>query len=560
LVAAFAVVALGSCSSVRFERGPYAIRALEVVYSAQEDLTFFSWRLREDARLDRVEFELFDDGDFVPIELEEAPFPADPYRCGKFWCFQYQVPGEYQVPEEYPSPMRSVHDDQGVFMGSPERSHRVETTFGIDPIGLDQNEAIDPNRFDWFADNGIRFRRDYEWQFTDWEDNACAEPSAGQWQPMVNPVDVSHAWTDRAVAGTGICFNARPLRADADGAVVQAFMVPSAETTFETQSYVPPRQNSPIVWGMLVDLEIPNETRCRQVKGRIIDIVEAAIEARGDAQKLGIYTPTDPETGEELGGCDQAPERDYPFEQMLRDAKTVQSEEAPTEVKVMWVFVNNIELPPPERVLEQLQLFGLALALGGGDLGEELPPGVDMIPDEELGEFADLAVPAYTWAIGSNVFMNLFPWNVTTGWRPVEDKTLTADVKSVAKRTLPFATMLHEPMTEVEIQRPAEAESRPLYFKTCSATPVPLDAVGVIPGQPQYGPADTIPWPEFDDYPPYYRVTLEEQRLVPRTAYIRRRLEVVVEVCTAFCDGPFRTRGGEDYTNWRGIGVCRWSE
>lgn len=553
-----------SCSQVRFERGPYAIRALEVVYSAQEDVTFFTWRLRQDARLDRVSFELWQDGDFMPIELDQAPFPAEPWKCGAFWCFQYQVPGEYELPDEFPSPMRSEHVDQGLFMGAPERTRRVQKSFDIDPIGLGHNERIDPNRFDWFAENGIQFRRDYQWQFSRWNGEACAAPDAEGWRAMTEPVEVAHEWTDRAVVNAGICFDVRPDRTDAGGAVRQVFLVPSAETTFETQAYVPPREDAPIVWGMLLDLEIPNEDRCRQVKGRIIDLVEGAIKRRGTPRKLGIYTPTDPETGEELGGCDQAPVRDYPLERMLRDAKTAQSEESPTEVKVLWVFVNNIELPPPQRVMDQLELFGLALLVGGGELGgdlqDQLPPDVGMIPEEDLGELADLAVPAYTWAIGSNVFMGLFPWNVTTGWRPVEDETLAADIKSVAKRTLPFSTMLHEPTTDVEIHVPTAAETRPLFFKTCSATPLPLDAVGVTPGMPGYGPADTVPWPEFDDVPPYYRLSLDPQILVPNADYLRRRVEVVVEVCTAFCDGPFRTRGGQDYLGWRNIGVCQWNE
>jgi hypothetical protein len=550
-----------SCSQIQFERGPYAIRALEVVYSAQEDVTFFSWKLRQDARLDRVDFELWQDGDFVPIELEQAPFPARPWECGKHWCFQYQVPGKYELPEEHPSPMRSEHVDQGLFMGAPERSWRVEETFDINPIGLGHNEKIDPNRFDWFAENDIPFRRDYEWQFSDWDGDECAEPRSEEWRAMDEPVEVAHAWTERAVIDSWICFNVRPIRTDEAGALRQARMVPSAETTFETQSYVPPKEKAPIVWGMLIDLEIPNETRCRQVKGRIIDIVEAAIESRGEAQKLGIYTPTDPETGDELGGCDQAPVREYPFERMLRDAKTAESEKAPTEMKVLWVFANNIELPPPQRVLDQLDLFGLALLaggadLGGGEFGDEIPIDPEMLPEE----YADLVVPAHTWAIGSNVFMGLFPWNVTTGWRPVEDETLAADINSVTKRTLPFATMLHEPETNVEIHVPAEAESRPLYFKTCSSTPLPLDAIGITELSPEYGPIDTIPWPEFDDVAPYYRVSLDPQKLVPASAYVRRRMEVVVEVCTAFCDGPFRTRGGIDYNGWRDIGVCQWTE
>lgn len=538
-----------SCAAIQFERGPYAIRDLEVIYSDQEDVTFLSWRLRGDALLNRVEFEIWAEDMYLPIDLGDTLFPAEPERCGEHWCFQYQVAGEYELPAEG-SPLRSIHEDDGVFMGPAERFRRVQRTFDIDPLGLGHNEEIDPGRFDWFAENEVFLRRDYEWQFTA-VTNGCEAPDESAWAPMGNPVEVDHIWTDQAVT-TGICFSARPDRRDVGGIVRQDFLVPSAETTWEEQAYVPPKVASPIVWGLMLDLEIPNESRCSQVKGRLIDIIERAIAARGDSVKLGIYTPTDPETGDELGGCDQASERDYPLERMLRDAATAKAEAQPEEIRVMWIFANNIELPPSERILEQLELFGFALLVG--EAGGEGPVP---FPDDET-DLLENSTRAYTWAIGSNVFMGLFPWDTTTPWRPVEDQTLAADVKAVAKSTLPFLTMRHVDETQVDLRPPARADARPLYFKVCDSTPDPVEAIGIEPGGAYFQMGDTIPWPEFDDTLPYYLVFLEPQLLVPRSKYVRRREEVVVEVCTAFCDGPFRTRGGDDFAGWRSRGNCQW--
>ena len=546
-----------SCSFVEFERGPYAIRDLEAVYSAQEDVTFFSWRLRKDARPALVSFELHDDGAWGPIDLADAPFAADPYECGEFWCYQYQVDGEYVVDEDIVSPLRSVHRDDGVFMGPTERYRRVQLTFDVDPIALGRNDAIDPRRFDWFADNRVPLVRNYEWQFSRWTGAGCENPLDGRWQRVDVPIAVERDWTANAVTDNGLCFNARPIRTDEDGAVRQARLMPSAETVWEVQEYVPPKKTAPIVWGMLLDLEIPSESRCRDVKDRIIGMVESSIAARGGSQKLGIFTPLDSETGEALSGCDQAATRDYPLEEMLRASETARAEHSPTEIRVLWVFVNNIELPPPERVIEQLALLGLLSSFGDGGFIDEFLPEEEQ--DEVLpDELAD-APPVYTWAIGSNVFMGLIPWDATTPWRPVEDKTFAADIKSVVSGTLPFATMIHEYETEVEIRKPEAALERPLFFKTCNSTPVVLEAVGIEPGFPEYWPTDVIPWPEFDDNPPYYLVPLEPQVLVPRSNYVRRRVEVVIEVCTAFCEGPFRTQGGEDHPSWGSTSTCQWA-
>lgn len=549
-------LAVGACANIRFEQGPYAIRALEVVYSAQEDMTFFSWRLRKDAKLALVDFELWQDGDYLPLALDDAPFPAEPVDCGDTWCFQYQLPGEYTPPEQT-SPMRSVHRDDGVFMGPAQRTRRVMTTFGTDPIALGHNDGIDPRRYDWFAENDVPLTRPYQWQFTDYAGGACADPAADDWRPSKNPIAVDRAWTTRAT--DGICFHLRPVRTDQPSDYVTDVLLPSAETSFETQKYVPARVNAPIVWGLLLDLEIPDETRCRQVKGIIIDMLEASIGGRGDDQKLGIYTPIDAETGEELSGCDQASSREYPLEQMLRDGQTAQAELEPDKTRVLWVFANNIELPPSQRILDQLELLGLALLFGEGfDTTGFLPEDVPV--PEDGGDIVELGTAAYTWAIGSDVFMGLFPWNVTTPWRPIEDQTLRADVRATARATLPFATMRHEATTEVEITSPKTAETRPIAFKICDATPFGVSAIGVEAGLPIWAGDQTVPWPEFDDYPPYFQVEIPPQILVPNSAFVRRSEQVVVEVCTAFCNGPFRNRGGDDYANWWSGSICQWNQ
>lgn len=545
---------VGACANIRFESGPYAIRALEVVYSAQEDVTFFSWRLRKDAKLSLVDFELWLDGDYVAIDLDDAPFAAQPWACGDTWCFQYQVSGEYEGPET--SPMRSVHRDDGVFMGPAERSRRVATTFTVDPIALGKNDAIDPRRFDWFADNDVPLVRQYQWQFTQMEQGDCLKPSTS-WLPASNPITVDRVWTQRATPG--VCFHLRPVRSDDDSVWHTDVLVPSAETASQAQRYAPARVDAPIVWGMLLDLHVPSESRCSEIKGRMIDMIEANIAARGDDRKLGIYTPIDSVTGAELSGCEQSPTRDYPLEQMLADGQTARSELEPEQTRILWIFVNNIELPPSQRILEQLELFGLAL-LFGDEFDGRIPEDAELPIDDGDIDLVSLGSTAYTWAIGSNVFMGLFPWNVTTPWRPVQDETLRADIRSTARSTLPFATMRHASNTEVPIAAPPDADTRPVAFKICDATPFAVAAIGVRPGVALWTAEQTVQWPEFDDFPPYYQVEIPPQNLVPNAVYARRTQQVVVEVCTAFCEGPFRNRGGEDHPTWRHGSTCQWNQ
>ncbi|MFU8805842.1 MAG: hypothetical protein ACNA8W_18665, partial [Bradymonadaceae bacterium] len=114
---------ISACSFIEFERGPYAVRGLDVVYSEQEDLTFLVWRLRNDALLDQVGFELYEGGEYIPLDLSAAPYPGDGYGCDRTYvCFQYQLPGRYEFPDGV-RPVRSLHARHGLFEGSPARRH-----------------------------------------------------------------------------------------------------------------------------------------------------------------------------------------------------------------------------------------------------------------------------------------------------------------------------------------------------------------------------------------------------------------------------------------------------
>lgn len=550
-----AVVLAAGCADVRFERSAYTVRKLEVVYSAQEDLTFLSWQLRKDAKVSLVDFELWLDDGFQPIDLADAPFPAAAAACGDSWCFQYQLPGEW-TPREEGSPIRSIHRRDGVFMGPTPRVLRVARTFDAAPIALGHNDRIDPRRYDWFAEQKIPLRRGYQWQFTEDVPEGCGDPTTS-WLPASDEVVVDRAWTS---PDGRACFHFRPDRADGDSPHVTSALFASAETSHDTQRYMPPRDDSPIVWGMLLDLHIRDAARCSQVKGRLIDMVEGSINARGAATKLGIFTPVDATTGDDLSGCDQSNNREYPLDEMLAAAAQQRGVHEPTPVRVLWVVVNNIDLPPSPRIMRQLFLFGAAIAYGD-DVVEEFD---DFYDEDDFDDFEPpvyfddvgigaLGTTSFGWAIGSDVFLGTLPWDVATPWRPIEDDTFAADIKSAATSTLPFATMRHDVTTRVPIRVPEAATSRPEYVKLCQSVPYSIARVGV-----PYTSGMAVGWPAFDDIPPSYTVEIPPQLLVPNASYIRHTQSVVVEVCTAFCNGPFRSRAG-DFDNWLTSFNCQWS-
>jgi hypothetical protein len=115
--------------------------------------------------------------------------------------------------------------------------------------------------------------------------------------------------------------------------------------------------------------------------------------------------------------------------------------------------------------------------------------------------------------------------------------------------------MDHDVLHEVPITLP-EGTRPPARFRICQATP-PLAAI-LVDEAPM--PADgTYDWPAGDGAP-RYEVDLGAQVAVEDGLYEARQAEIVVETCTRFCEGPFRTNGGNDYESWSGSGVCQWAE
>lgn len=540
LAAGLAGIALSACSYIEFERGPYAVRGVDVVYSAQEDLTFIVWRLPDEARADQVHFELFFDGEYYPLELGQAPFPAKPYTCDrKYLCFQYQLEGRYEVPDDA-RPIRSVHVRHGLIEGTLPRRHNVDRTFGVAPIGLDNNRRLDPRRFDWFAEQNIPLRRDYQWQLVDAAPTSDADMRAGleeicappleSWQLMQSRLDVPYSWVEQPR-----CMAARPLRTDRAGVLVNVPFLPSAELFWERQDYLPREAQHPTVYAFLYDMQVRNAGRCAQIKRTIEKTLkdafsEIAEERPQSIVHLGVYTPTAPQTGDPLDGCSQNAMQDYPITTMVEDVKNVAADFGDQGVRVIWIYVNNVELPPSERLINQL--FELEMRLA-----------------------TERNIHMYSWTIGSNLIMSIAPWDWTTGWRPVEDETFIADLESFADYNMPFRTMLHDERTEIPI-RPLEVAQNPSEFKICQST-VAFDRLRTT-NTLHFGPWDrAFTWPESDRV--LYQISLSPQERVPFQEYRRQINSVVVEVCERFCANPFRNRAGLDFDNWRtSLGRCQW--
>ena len=540
LLLPLALALLPRCAEVRFEKSPYAIRGLDVVYSAQEDVTFLAWRLKQGIDPDQVAFELrtTEEGRWQSIDLQSAPFPSPPYDCDQgYVCFQFQLPGQHDWGEE--TPLRSIQREQGIFAGSTPRYYETRQTFGIDPMALDQNAVIDPKRYDWFSEVKIPLRRDYQWQLVpgnrlDYRANQasrCSQAVPSAWKALAPRLSPEDTWTQ-----VPVCMVARPKRQDQPGAEVTRPFPPSAVLHAETQRYLPAEELAPAIMVPLVDLLIRSEARCARTREEILGKVAGFF--RDDSVVLETYTPVDIQSGEPFDGCRQRSDQDYPARQMIEDIKREAGGLAPRKIRVVLVYLNNVDLPPSERIAQRL--FELYTELQRID-----------------------NVRPYTLAVGSNLILTeSIPWDYTVGWRPIDDDVFLEDLVGWGNATMPFRTMLHDLSTQVVIDKPVPAGT-PKYFKICAVTPDTIRRVGTTGGGSYPAQSEfqrLYPWPQ-DGATVFYTLDLGVQDRVPYTEYTREPTFLVVETCEAFCDLPFRAASGTDYPSWteRG-GRCQWEE
>ena len=463
------VVGSVGCANVLFERSPHAIRGFDVVYSEQEEMTFLTWRLLGSVDPDQVVFEIWDGRGYQSIDLERAPYPADPYLCGdddRYLCFQFQFDGEHTWGDEE-RPLRSVHIEDGIYAGSKPRLQRVPLTFEIDPVAIDNNASIAFQRYDWFALNEVPLKRDYSWQLlsttrTDYlggraED--CGTPDPSAWQGARVTRDETLATPDAEWVEAPTCVTLRAKRERGGEGIAQVVaMPPSAVLYAERQDYIAPEVRPPVIYAYLFDLLIKSDSRCERATRGIVSRIDQSFGERVDAPTpLGIFTPLDTMTGRPLTGCDQSASQDYPFRQIIASLKEAAQEVAPLDVRFVFIYVNNVEIPPSNRIL--LQLI---------DFSEQL----DAIEN----------VSPYGLAIGSNVVLSLLEWNHRIGWKPIDDDIFIEEMEQWGEYALPFRTSDHDDSTQVRIPLPIGAPSAQ-RFKICSLTPETQLGVGLPEGQ-----------------------------------------------------------------------------
>ncbi len=518
-------VFLTSCSFVEFERSPYAPRGFDVVYSDQEDLTFLVWRIQDDARLRRVHFELFIDGEFQPLDLADTAFPHEPFDCDRIYtCVQFQIPGRWEPPESGPA-LRGVDRRHGIFNATEPRLNEAPVTFAIDPIAIDNNRSVRPYLFDFFADEDIPLRRSFQWGMADVPvHHGCGAEGVTipnvDFSSLHDPVPLPQGWSEDTP-----CMVVRPHRSDRDGDQVSAHLQPGPMLYGERIDEDVPVINHPTMIAFIADLQVVNESRCERIISEITSTIADALSQRpAPHHVLGTFRPLDQE-GQQENGCSQNPHSTLPIQQ-IQAAIDQRAEIWDQDTTVVLVYLNNVELAPPNNHLQ--------------DLGN-LAFYVEDRPDTEL----------FTWLIASNTIRALYIGDEGVPWAPLEDDNFLPALESVVHFHFPLRTTDGEGMMPLTIP-PPNAAPDPEYVRFCSHSPTIEAMVG--PGYFQFFYRETWAWRRDIGI----TATIPRQDFVSFTTYRRESVLYVYEVCDAYCEAPFIAANGERYESWLDAERCQW--
>lgn len=353
---------------------------------------------------------------------------------------------------------------------------------------------------------------------------ACGSAPRGDtlgWTPLTtNPFSLPAVFDGDGVA----CLAIRPGLPEGGAPVAQRTIPARAVVERFTHVYVPPVEVSPLVFLPLFDLELPEEARCAQARDLVRSaVLEAATDlAAGDGSGAEILALDPVEIAVNRDGVPCRQENDRTFAATAVAAQVHEALSAvfgTRRVRVLLVYVTNLNLEPPEPLITALT--ALESALADGDVRR-----------------------ASLFAIAPERPLSRLTADGSLSWIATEEPSFRQTIKAILSTLWPFRTTIHTPDTVVPLLSAADA-GRFEAYRLCSSTE-PITLLGTTGGAGVW-----VPGPEG----PAYRVGLPPALLVDNAAYLEPVVVVGWEGCSSLCERP--SPGAGDLDSWLLEGGCR---
>jgi hypothetical protein len=330
------------------------------------------------------------------------------------------------------------------------------------------------------------------------------------------------------------CVGTRPIPADSgDSTLLQKRIATLPQIVMGSQTYTPTVERSPIVYQIVLDLEIPVPDRCTDAIQKIEDLVQRYF---GRAGVPVHQLPTINLSADPLYPCAQSNDRVIKPTEIAQAAKQLITTLEGPHQQFTFMFFNNLDAPLPNALRNSIQqLFD---ALHGPS-----PPGYTIAPYTWL--FAPVGVAVLT--------QPKLDWWAFWVWQ-APDMNFEMELAAYVEKKLPYTTQEHDPSDPVPLLDPSEvALHENEWIKICTSSP-PVLPHGILPAPHDiFAPS----WQITTADPPTYLVTLPNQITVDGSAFVEANAMITYQICTRYCDGhPFVDTAMAGQLSWKDSDRC----
>ncbi len=538
-------VAGPGCGAVEFIPSPFTPQKVDLIYSTQEDISIVRWRISSTAPGSDLQFQFLGDDGYQTIDFSQSIYPGGGAPCGdgQGTCYQYVVRGQYPAASR-PRPVQGVHATYGVLPGELAHPSTVATTLSLTSFFHTNNDQVYVDVTDQVAADGpYAFPRSY--QHAMW-------PTAGLCVAGAPPPGTPFAALDATGGFAPVlpltqegsyCVGLQPVPADAGGAALAQTRVETVPVFADlTQTYSPPVEQSPIIYLIVLDLDIPIADRCTSALSTIEQTVDQAMNAANVAvpvEKLGTLNLAMDTGGDGAPGCSQSGSETVPAADIAQEVFQKISAYPQVHQQVHVLYFNNLDAPLATTLVASLNdLFS--------DLQFAPPPyqleTISWIFNPDLGALPQNGV---SWTRGPG-----------QPWKAADDPSFPPMLATYVMDNLPYESQTHDYDVPVPLLSAAQAaQDDGGQIKICDSTKV------VTPAYADSDPLVTFPgalsWPVVAATPPGYLVALAPQIDVPYSQFVAETVNVDYQVCTAYCDGhPYVSQAGTGASSWSQSYLC----
>jgi hypothetical protein len=529
------LIATASCGDVQFVPSPFTPQDVALIYSAQEDLTVVRWRVDAPAPVAQTHFELLSsDGSYKPVDFSQSAFAGGIKACRNYAgsCAQYVVRGNYTVAAG-DRPVRAVHDVYGVLPGVKAATKEVSPTIDFTSYFHTGNQMVTLNLTDHVGSDGwYDFPRPFERAM--WPTTGLCVADLLPDGVSFSPLDATSSFAPpQPLTDEGIyCVATRPVPADQGNATITQLRIATLpEITTATQRFTPPIERAPVIYQVILDLEIPVPDRCADAIQKIEALTQRYMMGGGvPVYKLPtINLSTDPSNP-----CAQSNNRAVDGAEIAQAVKQLVTTLPEVHQQYHFMYFNNLDAPLPDALRNSLQTLFDGFAVS--------PPGYDL--------------RNYSW-----IFAPLVPgasppppmWWAYWLWL-TPDMSFELQLADYNDKKLPYTTQFHDANEPVPMLSGADLAAHEGHqIKICVATPQ-VEPISQLPSQHQIF---TRSWTITAADPPAYLVTLDNQIVVDSSTFSPVEAVVTYQICSRYCDGhPFVTMSGDGQSSWIDSFAC----